>query len=87
MKDLSDHVRVWCDCPEWFQPKRNNWLNFSLVDLSCEWDRMFRTFKVTVTLLGFHVRLTVPVSKPNAEGERVHEMVRGLCAEAEKERA
>lgn len=55
-------IDFYCDWTALLQPKRYNWIDFTVARLSFEMDRRFGEFELHAALLGLHAILRFPVS-------------------------
>ena len=64
-------IDFYCDWPALLQPKRYNWIDFTVARLSFEMDRRFGEFELHVALVGFHaiVRFNVSDGDPQFKAD------------------
>lgn len=54
-------LSFWDDYSNLIRPARYNWVNFTWVNLSMEWDKMDNSFSIEVGVMGFNMRWQLPL--------------------------
>jgi len=68
---------IWNDWEGAIFPWSVNWVDFTLVLASAEWDKQFGNVEVHFAVLGCHFRLVVNISEGNTEFQKeLEEMIK-----------
>lgn len=74
----TGYVEVWQDWTQWLQTKKYNWLNFRLIYLEFDYDKMAgEHLSIEFGFLGFNVRFHQFV-KQNEAGRKLDKIVKEM---------
>ena len=54
-------LSFWIDYPNLFHPSGYNWVNFTFIHFTAEWDKADNTLVWELGLLGFNLRWQIPL--------------------------